>query len=584
LSFSFAFSPFSLMSSSTRSVVETYTRLPDEISKCPKPKKEDGMKVFSYGTAGFRGAAEHLSSTLHRMGMLAVLRSRQTEKIIGVMVTASHNPIGDNGVKIIDGNGEMLTSSWECHANALANATETDEVVEVLDSIIASEKIDMDRTGNIFLGKDTRPSSENLSELVREGALLIGGNVLDFGLQTTPQLHHLVRLWNYEAYNKGDWASETGYYHMLLDGYKQLTSSVESTILQARGALIVDGAHGVGAIQMKKMIKECSEEVNLNVMIRNTPTDGDVNESCGAEHCQKARLPPKGFHGEADRQKRLCSLDGDADRIVFHYFDTQGLWHLLDGDKIAALFANFFYERLQKIQPFDSSTPTMTLGVVQTAYANGASTAYLKQTLGVDVAMVKTGVKHCHQKASEYDIGIYFEANGHGTVIFKDDCVERLTKLQNSIHDEAAKIAISQLLAAYQVINQSVGDAISDALMVEACLALKGWSIQNWDAKLYADLPSRQTKVQVSDRSLLKCNESETQLIEPTALQEQLTALMGDVADGRVFARPSGTENVVRIYAEAASAEEADALALKAAQAVYELAGGVGDAPTSFVA
>lgn len=35
---------------------------------------------------------------------------------------------------------------------------------------------------------------QHLSELVREGALVIGGNVLDFGLQTTPQLHHLVRM------------------------------------------------------------------------------------------------------------------------------------------------------------------------------------------------------------------------------------------------------------------------------------------------------------------------------------------------------------------------------------------------------
>lgn len=36
----------------------------------------------------------------------------------------------------------------------------------------------------------------------------------------------------------------------------------------------------------------------------------------------------------------------------------------------------------------------------------------------VPVACVKTGVKHLHHKAAEYDIGVYFEANGHGTVSF----------------------------------------------------------------------------------------------------------------------------------------------------------------------
>lgn len=28
----------------------------------------------------------------------------------------------------------------------------------------------------------------------------------------------------------------------------------------------------------------------------------------------------------------------------------------------------------------------------------------------------KTGVKHLHHAAQEFDIGVYFEANGHGTV------------------------------------------------------------------------------------------------------------------------------------------------------------------------
>lgn len=45
--------------------------------------------------------------------------------------------------------------------------------------------------------------------------------------------------------------------------------------------------------------------------------------------------------------------------------------------------------------------------------------------------------------------------------------------------------------------------------------------------------------------------------------------------------RPSGTEDVVRIYAEAATQKDADELCLKAMQTVHDVAGGVGDRPES---
>jgi phosphomannomutase len=47
------------------------------------------------------------------MGMLAAVRSVQTGALVGVMVTASHNPVEDNGLKMIDPDGGMLAQSWE---------------------------------------------------------------------------------------------------------------------------------------------------------------------------------------------------------------------------------------------------------------------------------------------------------------------------------------------------------------------------------------------------------------------------------------------------------------------------------------
>jgi phosphoacetylglucosamine mutase len=60
---------------------------------------------------------------------------------------------------------------------------------------------------------------------------------------------------------------------------------------------------------------------------------------------------------------------------MYYYLDDHSLFHMLDGDKIAALVAAFIVD-LVKLANLDSE---ISVGVVQTAYANGASTKYLTE-------------------------------------------------------------------------------------------------------------------------------------------------------------------------------------------------------------
>jgi phosphoacetylglucosamine mutase len=107
------------------------------------------------------------------------------------------------------------------------------------------------------------------------------------------------------------------------------------------------------------------------------------------------------------------------------------------------------------------------------------------------------------------------------------------------------------------VINQTVGDALSDMMLVEAVLAHKSYDAPEWDA-LYADLPNRLVKVVVKDRNVFTTEDAERKLVTPEGLQAKVDELVSKFSQGRSFVRPSGTEDVVRVYAEAATREETD--------------------------
>lgn len=94
---------------------------------------------------------------------------------------------------------------------------------------------------------------------------------------------------------------------------------------------------------------------------------------------------------------------------------------LLDGDKIACLVTIVLHQELSTAGLLDF----FSMAVVQTAYANGASTQFIR-SLGVPIHMAKTGVKFLHHTAQEFDVGVYFEANGHGTVLFSDRFVSQI--------------------------------------------------------------------------------------------------------------------------------------------------------------
>lgn len=66
---------------------------------------------WRYGTAGFRAQASKLPGIALRCGLIAALRALKTRAVVGLVVTASHNPECDNGVKLIDRDGAQAPAA-----------------------------------------------------------------------------------------------------------------------------------------------------------------------------------------------------------------------------------------------------------------------------------------------------------------------------------------------------------------------------------------------------------------------------------------------------------------------------------------
>jgi hypothetical protein len=114
-----------------------------------------------------------------------------------------------------------------------------------------------------------------------------------------------------------------------------------------------------------------------------------LNHDCGADFVKTTQKLPPSLDNILAAGQRGCSLDGDADRLMYYYLDDRRQFHMLDGDKIAALVSAFLGE-LVKSAGLESE---IKVGVVQTAYANGASTKYL-----AEVCYICNILKHPHLK------------------------------------------------------------------------------------------------------------------------------------------------------------------------------------------
>ena len=389
----------------------------------------------------------------------------------------------------------------------------------------------------ILIGKDTRLSGDMLESSVAAGIMSMGGTALLAGIIPTPAIALLVR----ELHCDGGIVISASHNPPEYNGIKlfdgqgfKLPDAVEDEIeaFVARGGAAADELPAGDAVGVALPVEDACElyvahavstvaDEGIDFAGLKVALDVGHGASCmtspealrrlGAEvavineefdgtdinvRCGSTHLEPLRELVAATGADVGIAHDGDADRVML--VDAEG--NEIDGDVVEAVCALDLKERGLLAGNTAVSTVMCNLGL-----------AHAMRDAGIELVQTKVGDRYVLEAMRAGGFVLGGEQSGH--MIFLE--------------------------------YNSTGDGLVTALQFLAACRRRGKSIAE-AAAVMTRFPQTLVNVHVNDKHAVDGN----------AAVQAAEAELGD--SGRVLLRPSGTEPVVRVMVEAASAEEAD--------------------------
>ncbi|WP_155286121.1 phosphoglucosamine mutase [Lacticaseibacillus zhaodongensis] len=397
---------------------------------------------------------------------------------------------------------------------------------------------DNDGAPLVLVARDTRISGQMLADALIAGLLSVGIEVLNLGVITTPAVAYLIKMQGAAAgiqisasHNP---ARDNGIKFFGPDGYKLSDATEEEigTYLDAKvDTLPRPSAEGLGTVAdypegaqkysqfleqtasedlsgirvaldsangaTSKLVSRIFADLDTDFVTMATNPDGiNINAGVGSTHPEQLSK----FVVEQNAQIGLA-FDGDGDRCIA--VDETGA--IVDGDKIMFILGNYMKSQGQLKQDTIVTTVMSNLGLYKAMEANGMKSV---QTAVGDRHVVE------EMRANGYNIG--GEQSGH--VILFD--------------------------------HHNTGDGMLTGIQLLCVMAATGKKLSELAAPVHT-YPQRLVNVPVSDKNAWKNYPAITDAIK---LVEDKMA-----GDGRVLVRPSGTESLLRVMAEAKTQELCDA-------------------------
>ncbi len=394
------------------------------------------------------------------------------------------------------------------------------------------------------VGRDTRISGQFLEAAVVAGLASAGVDVLLLGVLPTPGVAYLTGVLGADlgvmlsaSHNpmpdngikflarggvKLDDAAEHAIERRMGDHWERPVGSAVGTVSAYPTGLDEYAAHLVRTIEHPlagiRVVIDCAEgaaweagpkaiaDAGADVTAIHAQPDGlNINDGCGSTH-----LGPLQRAVLKDGADVGFALDGDADRCLA--VDHEG--NIVDGDQLLAILALSLRDSGHLVRNTVVATVMSNLGFVQAMKANG-----------VGVRQTKVGDRYVLEamRVSGYSLG--GEQSGH--------------------------VILSE--------HATTGDGVLTALQVLERMATTGQSL----AKL-ASVMTRLPQVLVNVPDVDKARADDDAVLAAAVAEEE--SELGDT--GRVLLRPSGTEPLVRVMVEAATADQARAVAERLAEVV----------------
>ena len=253
---------------------------------------------------------------------------------------------------------------------------------------------------------------------------------------------------------------------------------------------------------------EALRRAGADVIVINASPDGyNINKNAGSTHPESMQAMVRASGADLG-----VAFDGDADRCLAA--DAEG--NMVNGDQIMGILA--------RAKKREGKLNHDTL--VVTVMSNLGLKLALKE-MGIDTVQTNVGDRYVLEEMLRGDYSLGGEQSGH-------------------------------------VINRefaTTGDGTLTALTLCNEVVKSGKSLKELAAD-FPQLPQQLINVPNVDKMAAKTNKA---VLEAVAREEEL---LGDT--GRVLLRPSGTEPLVRVMAEAATQEQADEVTARLAQIVAD--------------